>query len=136
MKSPETLIERYTQAATNLNRDALISLYAHDVRIFDLMAPWQNHGSDEWASRIDHWFSGVGSDPAITASEIEVTTTEGMAVLSMNMGYYHTNQEGNREGMTNRLTWVAVPDGDDWKIIHEHTSIPLNEADMTPIFEP
>lgn len=136
MKSPESLIQRYTRAATDLNRDALIGLYAPDMRIFDLMAPWQNRGTDEWTQRIDHWFSGVGTDPDISASDVEVTTTEGMAVLSMNMGYYHTNQEGNREGMTNRLTWVAVPDGDDWKIIHEHTSIPLNEADMTPIFEP
>lgn len=136
MKSPETLIKRYTEAATTLNREALISVYAPDVRIFDLMAPWQNHGTDEWAARVDHWFNGVGSDPEVVASEIEIVTTTGMAVLTMNMGYYHVNDEGNREGMTNRLTWVAIPVDDDWKIVHEHTSIPIREADMSPQFEP
>ena len=27
--------------------------------------------------------------------------------------------------MQNRLTWVLKPEGDGWKIPHEHTSVPL-----------
>lgn len=136
MTSPETLVERYTAAATALDKEALLGLYQSDMRMFDLMLPWQIRGTEEWASRVDTWFSGVGTEPEVNASDVEVITTGKMTLLTMNMAYYHVNAEGDREGMTNRLTWVAVPNGDDWKIIHEHTSVPLLEDDMSPQFEP
>lgn len=136
MKSPETLVDRYTVAAATTDRDALLALYAPDVRMFDMMLPWQISGTEEWAPRIDNWFSGVGTQAEVQARDVEVTTTDGMALLTMNMEYAHIESDGERMAMVNRLTWVVVPHGDDWRIIHEHTSVPLNEDDMTPQFEP
>lgn len=135
MTSPETLISRYTAAATALDKDALLALYAPDVRLFDLMRPWQIRGIGAWDASVARWFADVGTDPEVTASDVDVKTTAGMAVLTMRMDYYHVNAEGKREGMPNRLTWVAVPNGDDWMIVHEHTSVPLNEETMSPVFE-
>ena len=61
--------------------------------------------------------------------------TDDMALLTMFMHYSDQREDGENEGMSNRLTWVAVPNGDDWVILHEHTSVPLND-DMGPILEP
>lgn len=135
MPSPETLIARYTAAATALDKDALLALYAPDVRLFDLMRPWQVRGTEDWGTSVDSWFADVGTDPEVTASDIDVRTTAEMAVLTMRMDYYHVNADGEREGMPNRLTWVAIPNGDDWVIVHEHTSVPLNEETMSPFLE-
>ena len=30
--------------------------------------------------------------------------------------------------MTNRLTWVLIRHGHDWRIVHEHTSAPIDES--------
>lgn len=136
MKSAQTLVDRYTAAATAADREALLALYAPEMRMFDLMLPWQVRGTEEWAPRVDNWFSGIGTQAEAVASEIEVKETAKMAVLTMNMTYAHVSSGGERFSMTNRLTWVAVPEGDDWKIMHEHTSVPIREDDMTPQFEP
>lgn len=133
MNDPKTLIDRYIAAAEALDADALIALYAPDLRLFDLMTPWQRTSADEWRAGIDDWFQHTGDDPKLTASQIEVKQTEGMALLTMVMEYTHV-ENGKRVGMPNRLTWVAVPDGGDWLIVHEHTSVPLQEPEMTPQF--
>ena len=31
-----------------------------------------------------------------------------------------------------RLTWVLVQSGDDWLILHEHNSVPLNNGATAP----
>lgn len=136
MRSPDTLIERYISAAKACDRDALLALYSLDLRMFDLMLPWQFRGTEEWAKQVDRWFSEVGSNADVQASDIEVRATDDMAVLTMNMMYAHVEENGERFSMTNRLTWVAETSGGDWKIVHEHTSVPLNEKDMSPVYEP
>lgn len=136
MKSPKTLIERYTAAVIATDRDALMQLYAPNVRVYDTMLPWEFRTADAWSTFVENWFSGVRANPQAEASNVDVVETDGMALLTMFMYYGHTEDDGELVGLTNRLTWVAVPDGDDWKIIHEHTSSPLNMEDMTPQFEP
>ena len=136
MKSPETLIERYTAAAMATDRDALMALYAPGVRIFDMMMPWQVRGAVEWEPIIDDWFTHAGTGSDVKASDVEVKATDGMALLTMNMFYGNIGADDEQESMVNRLTWIAVPDGDDWKIIHEHTSVPLSNEDMSPVYAP
>lgn len=135
MNALQTLIDRYTAAATNLDGDALVSLYAPEVRLFDLMTPWQIHGAETWREGIKHWFQSVGSNPRVEASDVEIRQAEGMALLTMTMTYSHV-QNGERFSMPNRLTWVVIPHGEDWQIIHEHTSVPLDGGDMKPVFTP
>lgn len=135
MPAPETLIDRYAAAAIALDRDALLALYHDDILLFDLMLPWQISGTNAWATKIDAWFSGVGSDPVVHASDVAVRRIGEAALLTMTMHYGHTEDDGTQVRMANRLTWVAVAAGDDWKIVHEHTSVPLDEHTMTPQFQ-
>lgn len=135
MPAPETLIDRYTAAAIALDREALLALYHDDILLYDLMLPWQISGTGAWSAKIDSWFSGVGSDPVVEASDVAVTTLGEAALLTMTMHYGHTDEDGTSMRMANRLTWVAVAAGDDWKILHEHTSVPLDEQTMSPQFQ-
>lgn len=136
MKSPRTLIERYTAAVIATDHDALMQLYVPNVRIYDTMLPWEYRTTDEWSTFVENWFSEVRNNPQAEARNVEVVETDGMALLTMSMYYAHTGNDGQVMGLTNRLTWVAVPNGDDWEIVHEHTSVPLKMDDMSPQFEP
>lgn len=138
MKSPQTVLDRYTEAVRTLNKQSLLGLYSPGMRMFDMMAPFEFHGPDEFARRVNQWFDEVDErDPQAEATNIESKVVDGLAYMSMFMRYSDRDENGDLRGMSNRLTWILVPDGDDWKILHEHTSVPLSESEnMAPQFEP
>lgn len=137
MNNPETLIDRYTAAVQAVDKEALLALYSPAARIFDAFTPWQSRGTGEWGAQLEGWFSHMRNHGGeAIATEVDVQVTTQMALLTMVMRYSEQNEDGKNEGMSNRLTWVALPDGDDWLIVHEHTSVPLNEETMSPVFEP
>lgn len=137
MKSPETVLERYIDAIQTLNKQAMDNLYARELRMFDMTSPFELRGAGAFAQRVDQWFDDTADmNMNAEASSVESKIVDGMAYMTMFMRYSDTDKDGAQNGMTNRLTWVLVPDGDDWKILHEHTSVPLNEEDMSPQFEP
>lgn len=138
MKSPQTVLDRYIEAVQTLNKQALLDLYSPELRMFDMMAPFEFHGPGEFARRVNQWFDEVdGKEANAKATNIESKVVDGLAYMSMFMRYSDRDEHGEPRGMTNRLTWILVPAGDDWKILHEHTSVPLTESeDMAPQFEP
>jgi ketosteroid isomerase-like protein len=136
MNDPRTLIDRYTAAVEAVDKQALLELYSPGARIFDAFMQWECRGPEEWSAHLEDWFSHMSSHgSAASATDVEIRATDEMALLTMFMHYSDQREDGENEGMSNRLTWVAVPNGDDWVIIHEHTSVPLND-DMLPILEP
>lgn len=137
MKSPESILERYSNAVENADKQALLALYSPKARIFDMTMPWEHRNLETWSDMIQQWFTHIKStNGGAEASRIETHIADSLVVMTMFMDYYDTNEQGGRDTMTNRLTWVLEPDGDDWKIIHEHTSAPLTEDEMTPVWNP
>ena len=137
MKAPESVLERYSEAVRTLDKQALLALYSPELRMFDMMGPFEIHGPEGFATRVSRWFDEIDKkDPKAEATDIESKVVDDLAYMTMLMRYSDAGEDDERRSMTNRLTWVLVPDGDDWKIIHEHTSVPLSEEDMTPIYEP
>lgn len=138
MQTVESVLERYCAAATNRDVEAMLSLYAPSFRLFDMMLPWQNQSPDAWRTSVEGWFEGSGAHPGAEAQQIDAVTTAGMAYLTTIMTYFYEAEDGSRKFMHNRLTWVLMPFGDDWKIVHEHTSVPWNESAGKPewVFSP
>ena len=132
MRTVESLLERYCAAARDRDVEAMLSLYASDFRLFDMMLPWQNQSPEAWRTSVQGWFEGSGDHPGAEAQQTEITTTDGMACLTTIMTYFYEGEEGERKFMHNRLTWVLMPFDGDWKIVHEHTSIPWNESAGKP----
>lgn len=137
MANPETLVERYAAAVQAVDKEALLALYAPTARIFDMTMPWQSSGRDEWSAQLEDWFTHMREHGGeAVATNVEIQATSDMALLTMYMRYSDQDEDSENESITNRLTWVAVPHGDDWVIVHEHTSVPLSDDDMSPVFAP
>lgn len=135
MPDPRQLVDRYCHAVATLDPEALATIYAPGVRVFDLLLPIQLRGHAQWREQADSWFGMSNDTTRASASEVEVRQTTEMALLTMLMEYSH-EEDGERLTVLNRLTWVAVPHGEEWRIVHEHTSVPLAPDDMAPVFGP
>ena len=137
MNNPESLLSKYIAAVEAADEDALLALYTPNARIFDMTMPWEHSDQQSWRAMATDWFRHVrnhGSGADVT--RVETHETESMVLMTFFIDYFDLNEQGEREGMSNRLSWVLVPDGEDWKILHEHTSVPLTGDTMAPVFQP
>jgi len=133
------LIDTWTKALHAKDVERIMSVYAPDVRIFDLAPPLQTTGATAHRKNFEEWFptfrGPIGSeirDIAITAGD-DVAFCHGLNRIS---GMRTSGEETN--------VWVRVTVGfrkvtGVWKVAHEHVSVPFymdgsNPAavDLTP----
>ena len=73
---------------------------------------------------------------AVTIDRVQVTATGDLAMLSARTVYVALSAAGvELRSMQNRLTWVLKLDTGAWKILHEHTSVPIGFSDLKGILQ-
>lgn len=134
--------EAYRAAVLAKDVDAFVALYADAVRVFDLWDDWSHDGVDGWRDTVDGWFGSLGADRVDVAFEsIVATGGDPLIVGHAFVAYTNVGADGRpQRAMRNRITWVlrrddAMPEG-AWKIVHEHTSAPVDGATFKVRFEP
>jgi ketosteroid isomerase-like protein len=67
---------------------------------------------------------------------MQTVAVDDLATLSARVCYAALAASGDElRAMQNRLTWVLKPDGGSWKIIHEHTSVPIGFSDLKGLLQ-
>ncbi len=119
--------EGYTRAVLEKNVEGFLSLYDPAARVFDTWVVWSFEGEPDRRKTIEKWFSSLGDERvAVTFDRLHATVTGDLATLTARVVYAAISPSGDElRSMQNRLTWVLKPDGNTWKIIHEHTSVPI-----------
>lgn len=137
MKTVQTVIDRYTAAVESLDADAMLALYAPDARIFDMVMPWEHRSAESFRALVEQWFNMTGANPTVKFNDVSIVEADAIAVLTAIVDYLDDGKNGERNCMSNRLTWVLQPGGDELLITHEHTSAPLSDEDeaMPPVFQ-
>jgi uncharacterized protein (TIGR02246 family) len=128
--TPEDVADAYVAAVRAKDVGAFLSLYADDVRTFDLWSVWCYDGKDAYRGMVEEWFGSPDTAPQVAVEFDEVRSEIGadVAPLSAFLTFGGLDADGNEErSMNNRLTWVLRKDGDGWRIVHEHTSAPAGE---------
>jgi uncharacterized protein (TIGR02246 family) len=127
----EQMLEAYAAAVRAKDVDAFLSLYADDVRTFDLWSVWSYEGKAALREMVEEWFGSPQTADIVAVEFDEVRTQAGddVAAVSAFTTYRGLSAEGEElRSMNNRLTWVLRKDPDGtWKIAHEHTSAPAGE---------
>ncbi len=121
----------YKQAVYDKDVDAFMHLYEANVRVFDTWGTWSYEGANAWRKMVEGWFSSLG-DERVRVSFDDVQVIGGEDILTANAvaTYAGVSAEGKElRAMQNRLSWVLKRIGDDWKIVHEHTSAPVGFED-------
>ena len=127
----------YTRAVHEKNVAAFLGLYHEDPRVFDTWGIWSYENLAERRKVIEEWFSSLGDERVrVTFDRLRTVAVPELAMLSARVVYAAISAKGEElRAMQNRLTWVLKPDRGAWKIIHEHTSVPIGFSDLKGILE-
>jgi uncharacterized protein (TIGR02246 family) len=120
------VLEAYRNAVSARDTDAFVALYDEDVCLFDAWDRFEITGADAWREMVIDWF---GSHPD---DGLEVRFDDVREVVGKDVAFVHAVftfavvLEGKREHeQVNRYTACLERKGGGWKIVHEHTSIPV-----------
>ena len=130
----QSVLDRYVQAVVASDADALLALYADDVHVYDLMMPFERKGIESGREMIEAWLNDGGQQDC-SIEDVDVLEEGDLAVARASIRYGYTGEDGTRHDMWNRATWTLRRTAGDWKIVGEHTSVPLSEPDMQPVFD-
>lgn len=131
------VLETYRAAVWAKDVEAFVNLYDPNVRVFDLWGEWTYAGAAAWRGMVVGWFGSLGTERVAVGFEgVELHATPGLATLQAFVTYQGVSAEGAKlRAMTNRLTWVLKPQGAAWKVLHEHSSSPVDFQTMKPQFQ-
>ncbi len=126
----EQVRDDYAAAVRAKDVDRFVSLYAADVRVFDLWERWSYDDAGAWRAMATEWFSSLGDElVAVEFEDVQIVTGESVGVMHAFVTYRGLSAVGTElRAMNNRLTWALRKTSDGWKIVHEHTSAPVASA--------
>lgn len=129
MTRPADFFDAYCEAVASLDPATLVALYSEDARVFDAMAPAEYADRAAWATQVEDWFSGLTESRA-EVEDVAAIETDELALLTGHVIYTGTLEDGEEVGVECRMT-VALEktEGDEWLVIHEHTSVPVDMDD-------
>jgi uncharacterized protein (TIGR02246 family) len=130
MSDVAALLESYRDAVYAKDVEAFVAIFADDVRVFDMWGTWSHDGIDSWREMAVGWFGSLGDELVRVAfDEVQTTVGDDTAVLSAFVTFAGLSADGEElRSMNNRLTWGLRKTGGTWKVVHEHTSAPVEMA--------
>ena len=129
--APEAILrvlDAYRAAVYDKDLDAFVACYDRDVRVFDMWGTWSYDGIEAWRGMATEWFGSLGSERvAVEVDDVQITAAPDLAVLSGFVTYAGLAADGTRlRAMQNRLTWTLTLRDGVWRVIHEHSSAPVD----------
>ena len=132
----QALEDRFAAAVRAKDLDAIMKVYApgSDLFVFDVVPPRQYVGADayrkDWKGFLDTFKGPV----KFTLSDLSIDAAGKMAYSHSAQHITGTDTKGKAVDFIARVTDVYRKMGGDWRIVHEHVSVPVNmdtgKADM------
>lgn len=133
----QQVFDAYKSAVFAKDVEAFISLYDKNIRIFDMWEKWSYDGIEAWRGMVAGWFGSLGNELVkVEFSDMEFTATNDMAIVHTFVTFTGLAADGTElRSMQNRLTYALKNTNGTWKIIHEHSSSPLEPETLKAILK-
>ena len=130
MSEVDALLEEYRGAVHAKDVDRFVAIFADDVRVFDMWGTWSHDGIDPWREMAEGWFGSLGNELVrVEFDDVQTTVGDDVAVLSAFVTFAGLSADGDElRSLNNRLTWGLRKTDGRWKVVHEHTSAPVEMA--------
>ena len=124
------LFDAYQTAVYGKDVDAFVELFDADIFAFDMWGQWSYQGIDAWRKMAAGWLGSLGTDRVVVEfADIHVTTASDLAYAHATVTFRAVDLDGKKlREMQNRLTWALAYSPGGWKIVHQHTSAPVDPA--------
>ena len=118
-------IETLAQAIRDKNVDALMTHYAPDVYVFDVLPPLEVDGTDAYRKNYERWFASMQGPIDYEMNDLHISMSESHAFCFC-LGHV----KGMRPGGEKVDYWVRVTSclqkaNGQWLVGHEHVSKPV-----------
>lgn len=130
MNEVSALLEEYRDAVHAKDVDRFVAIFSDDVRVFDMWGAWSHDGIESWREMAEGWFGSLGDELVrVEFDDVQATVGEDAAVVSAFVTFAGLSADGDElRSMNNRLTWGLRKIDGAWKVVHEHTSAPVEMA--------
>lgn len=124
----QALEDQFIAAVRAKDLDGIMKVYApgSDLLVFDVVPPRQYAGADayrkDWRGFLDMFKGPI----KFTVSDLSIDAGGKMAYSHSIQRVTGTDTKGKSVDMTVRVTDVYRKSGSDWRIVHEHVSVPVN----------
>lgn len=117
-------IELWDQAVIGTNIKALANQCCPEMRMFDVSSQLNNveEYKTEWAKFSPYFMDGM----QISRSEMKLHTSDSLAVLHCLSKVEHSALKGKLQMPWCRTTLCLKKMNDEWRIIHQHISMPVD----------
>jgi len=131
----EEFFKIYQNAAWHKNTTAMISLYDKHAVIFDMWDQGYTSNATEWEKAIIHWLEGLGEEKVKVEFEaIKSHQSGNVGFASALIQFQAMSGDGTvLRSMKNRITLGFSKSEEGWKVVHQHTSAPIDSNELTAI---
>lgn len=135
MSNPSSLFQSYAAAVYGKDIEAYASIFDEDILAFDMWQQWTHTGLNAWRQMAKEWFAALGTNKdVVTFEDIQIQENGDLAVLTAIAKFTAVSEKDEPlRFLQNRFTWVARKKEGAWKIIHQHTSGPIDFESMKVI---
>lgn len=128
----KALLEKYKKAVFDKDLESYLSLFDENIRIFDMWEKWSYDSIISWKEVTTEWFSSLKDERVVVEfNDIQEKVSGDLAVVTAFVTFTAINTKGESiRSLQERLTWVIEKKNLSWKIIHSHSSGPVNHQDL------
>lgn len=130
------ILDQYAKAVYDKDIESFISLYDSKVAVFDTWNEWR-YDRAGYRTMAQGWFASLGEEKVrVEFREIKVVQTAEQTVWIGELIFYGLSaQDDVLRSIANRWTWVMKNDHGIYKIVHEHSSLPIHTETFTGIMK-
>ncbi len=136
MKTIQDFFTIYKQTTWEKDTEQMIALYHKDVVIFDMWEYGYQTGLATWSMVIKDWLGSLGEEKVKVLFEMIAIQEDGDIGFASALITYQAISPDNTiiRSMKNRITLGFSRGEGNWKVIHQHTSAPL-DGDLQGILD-
>jgi uncharacterized protein (TIGR02246 family) len=125
-----SVLAAYRDAVHAKDVDGFVAIFGDDVRVFDMWGTWSHDGIESWREMAVAWFGSLGDELVrVEFDDVQTIVGDDVAVLSAFVTFAGLSADGEElRSLNNRLTWGLRKSDGTWKVVHEHTSAPVDLA--------
>lgn len=136
MDTIEDFFTIYKRSAWEKHAKSMIDLYDDNVLVFDMWQHGYQAGLKEWSAAIEEWLGSLGGERVNVLFEmVDIHENEGLGWATAIVKFEAIEPYGSiLRSMKNRITLGLTRKEGRWKVLHQHTSAPIND-ELNAIFK-